>query len=98
MAFAGKAAGKDVGMWFGPSAVAGALRTLVGAFPATGPIYYETIKLLYTVPQSVGIADPRPPSSYYFVGVQGDGPFYLDPHHSRPAVPLRPFVGEQPRV
>ncbi|KAJ7841290.1 hypothetical protein B0H13DRAFT_1910338 [Mycena leptocephala] len=38
----------------------------------------------------------RPP--YYFVGIQGDGLFYLDPHHSRPAVPLRPFVGEQPSV
>ncbi|KAJ7865221.1 hypothetical protein B0H13DRAFT_1637209, partial [Mycena leptocephala] len=60
------------------------------------PIYYETIKLLYTFPQSVGIAGPRPSSSYYFVGVQGDGPFYLDPHNSCPAVPLRPFMAEQP--
>ncbi|KAF7325374.1 hypothetical protein MSAN_02514700 [Mycena sanguinolenta] len=58
------------------------------------PIYYETVKRLYTFPQSVGIAGGRPSSSYYFVGVQGDGLFYLDPHHSRPAVPLRPFVGE----
>ncbi|KAJ7866785.1 hypothetical protein B0H14DRAFT_2732269, partial [Mycena olivaceomarginata] len=24
----------------------------------------------------------------------GDGLFYLDPHHSRPAVPLRPFAAE----
>ncbi|KAJ6527519.1 peptidase family C54-domain-containing protein [Mycena capillaripes] len=175
MALAGKAAGKDVGMWFGPSAAAGALRTLVDAFPACGlgvsvatdgtlfqtevfaashspfsasssavsvssssshghghgrgsssghskpkeskcwgdrpvllllgirlgldgvnPIYYETIKLLYTFPQSVGIAGGRPSSSYYFVGVQGDGLFYLDPHHSRPAVPLKPFMGERP--
>ncbi|KAJ7844330.1 hypothetical protein B0H13DRAFT_2676200 [Mycena leptocephala] len=36
MALAGKAVGKDVGMWFGPSAAAGALRTLVDAFPAAG--------------------------------------------------------------
>ncbi|KAJ7619970.1 hypothetical protein DFH06DRAFT_69828 [Mycena polygramma] len=36
MALAGKAAGKDAGMWFGPSAAAGALRTLVDAFPACG--------------------------------------------------------------
>ncbi|KAJ7775899.1 hypothetical protein DFH07DRAFT_72723 [Mycena maculata] len=56
------------------------------------PVYYETIKMLYTFPQSVGIAGGRPSSSYYFLGVQGDGLFYLDPHHSRPAVPLRPFV------
>ncbi|KAJ7245089.1 hypothetical protein C8J57DRAFT_1191054 [Mycena rebaudengoi] len=133
MALAGKAQGKDVGMWFGPSAAAGAVRTLVDAFPACGlgvsvatdgtlyqtevyaashtprwgdrpvllllgirlgldgvnPVYYETIKMLYTFPQSVGIAGGRPSSSYYFVGVQGDGLFYLDPHHSRPAVPLR---------
>ncbi|KAJ7330308.1 peptidase family C54-domain-containing protein [Mycena albidolilacea] len=146
MALAGKAAGKDVGMWFGPSAAAGALRMLVDAFPACGlgvsvatdgtlyqtevfaashspsgkdtkqqrwgdrpvllllgirlgldgvnPIYYETIKALYTFPQSVGIAGGRPSSSYYFVGVQGDGLFYLDPHHSRPSVPLRPFMGD----
>ncbi|KAJ7171540.1 cysteine protease required for autophagy [Mycena filopes] len=155
MALAGKAAGKDVGMWFGPSAAAGALRMLVDAFPICGlgvsvatdgsfyqtevfaashsaassvftkrgkevkeetkkwgdrpvllllgiklgiegvnPVYYETIKLLYTFPQSVGIAGGRPSSSYYFVGAQGDGLFYLDPHHSRPSVPLRPFLGE----
>ncbi|KAJ7673030.1 hypothetical protein DFH06DRAFT_1319245 [Mycena polygramma] len=62
------------------------------------PIYYETIKLLYTFPQSVGIAGGRPSSSYYFVGVQGDGLFYLDPHHSRPSVPLRPFMDDQASI
>ncbi|KAF8215486.1 hypothetical protein K438DRAFT_1955453 [Mycena galopus ATCC 62051] len=30
----------------------------------------------------------RPSSSYYFVGVQGDGLFYLDLYYERPAVPL----------
>ncbi|KAJ6542257.1 hypothetical protein B0H10DRAFT_2448185 [Mycena sp. CBHHK59/15] len=61
------------------------------------PVLYLRIRvtddhpqLLYTFPQSVGIAGGRPSSSYYFVGVQGDGLFYLDPHHSRPAVPMRP--------
>ncbi|KNZ71586.1 Cysteine protease ATG4 [Termitomyces sp. J132] len=49
------------------------------------PIYYETIKMLYTFPQSVGIAGGRPSSSYYFVGSQADNLFYLDPHHARPA-------------
>ncbi|KAJ7249831.1 hypothetical protein C8J57DRAFT_1079396, partial [Mycena rebaudengoi] len=49
------------------------------------PVYYETIKMLYTFPQSVSIAGGRPSSSYYLVGVQGDGLFYLDLHHSRPA-------------
>ncbi|KAI0033620.1 peptidase C54, partial [Vararia minispora EC-137] len=53
------------------------------------PIYYETIKTLFTFPQSVGIAGGRPSSSYYFVGQQADALFYLDPHHTRPAVPLR---------
>ncbi|KAJ7120801.1 hypothetical protein C8R44DRAFT_877131 [Mycena epipterygia] len=36
-------------------------------------------------------------SSYYFIGVQGDGLFYLDLHHARPAVPLKPFTGEVTR-
>ncbi|TFK26047.1 hypothetical protein FA15DRAFT_755366 [Coprinopsis marcescibilis] len=54
------------------------------------PIYYDTIKMLYTFPQSVGIAGGRPSSSYYFVGSQADNLFYLDPHHARPAIPLRP--------
>ncbi|TBU38471.1 peptidase family C54-domain-containing protein [Dichomitus squalens] len=54
------------------------------------PLYYNTIKTLYTFPQSVGIAGGRPSSSYYFVGSQADNLFYLDPHHARPAIPLRP--------
>ncbi|KAJ7256769.1 hypothetical protein C8J57DRAFT_559916 [Mycena rebaudengoi] len=38
----------------------------------------------------------RPPratpasSSYYLVGLQGDGLFFLDSQHSRPAIPLHP--------
>lgn len=47
-------------------------------------------KTLFTLPQSVGIAGGRPSSSYYFVGTQSDSLFYLDPHHTRPAVALRP--------
>ncbi|KAF7356818.1 Cysteine protease [Mycena venus] len=54
------------------------------------PIYHDTIKELYTFPQSMGIAGGRPSSSLYFVAAQAEGLFYLDPHHSRPAVPLRP--------
>lgn len=30
----------------------------------------------------------RPSSSHYFVGVQGSYYFYLDPHHTRTALPL----------
>ncbi|KAJ6491098.1 hypothetical protein C8R45DRAFT_1096623 [Mycena sanguinolenta] len=58
------------------------------------PIYYEKVKRLYTFPQCVGIAGGRPSFSYYFVGVQGDELFYVDPHHSRSAVPLRPLPSE----
>ncbi|WWC85959.1 uncharacterized protein L201_000829 [Kwoniella dendrophila CBS 6074] len=52
------------------------------------PIYYESIKELFVFPQSVGIAGGRPSSSYYFVGSQANSLFYLDPHLTRPAVPL----------
>jgi cysteine protease ATG4 len=53
------------------------------------PIYYDSIKTLFTFPHSVGIAGGRPSSSYYFVASQGNSLFYLDPHFTRPAVPLR---------
>lgn len=53
------------------------------------PMYYESIKRLFTFPQSVGIAGGRPSSSYYFLGYQGSSLFYLDPHQVRPAVPYR---------
>ncbi|KAI8450500.1 hypothetical protein BY996DRAFT_6417315 [Phakopsora pachyrhizi] len=52
------------------------------------PSYYEAIKATFTFPQSVGIAGGRPSSSYYFCGFQGDSLFYIDPHHSRSAIPL----------
>ncbi|KAJ6529879.1 hypothetical protein DFH09DRAFT_934678, partial [Mycena vulgaris] len=59
------------------------------------PVYHETIKVYdLTFPQLVGIACGCPSPSYYFVGVQGNGFFYLDPHYSRPAAPLRPFMDE----
>ncbi|KAG8850156.1 Cysteine protease atg4 [Tulasnella sp. 330] len=143
MALAGKDLGKDVGSWFGPSTAAGAIKTLVHAFPdsqmavslasdavvfesdvhaasrlneplgASGsnskwggravlvligirlgidgvnPVYYNSIKEIFTWPQSVGISGGRPSSSYYFVGEQAGSLFYLDPHHTRPTVPLR---------
>ncbi|KAG8896174.1 Cysteine protease atg4 [Tulasnella sp. 403] len=54
------------------------------------PIYYDGIKEVFTWPQCVGISGGRPSSSYYFVGEQAGSLFYLDPHHTRPAVSLRP--------
>ena len=53
------------------------------------------MKALYILPQSVGIAGGRPSSSYYFVGSQADNLFYLDPHHTRATVPLRPPMQTQ---
>ncbi|KAG8733088.1 Cysteine protease atg4 [Ceratobasidium sp. 423] len=150
MALAGKALGKDVGTWFGPSTAAGSIKTLAHAFPEcqlsvslavdgtvfasdvyaashmgmvtpsgrsissrrsaskwggravlilvnirlgldnVNPIYYDALKSLFQFPQSVGISGGRPSSSYYFVGTQADSLFYLDPHHTRPVIPLRP--------
>ncbi|GAA5842779.1 hypothetical protein JCM5353_007539, partial [Sporobolomyces roseus] len=52
------------------------------------PIYYEAIKGIFRIPQSVGIAGGRPSSSYYFVGSQANSLFYIDPHHPRPAIPV----------
>ncbi len=50
---------------------------------------FPHLQSLFTFPQSVGIAGGRPSSSYYFVGTQANSLFYLDPHFTRPAVPLR---------
>ncbi|KAL1958479.1 hypothetical protein VTO42DRAFT_4343 [Malbranchea cinnamomea] len=51
------------------------------------PVYWEALKAALQYPQSVGIAGGRPSSSHYFIGVQGEYFFYLDPHHTRPAFP-----------
>ncbi|RHZ46205.1 hypothetical protein Glove_629g19 [Diversispora epigaea] len=53
------------------------------------PVYYDALKAYFRFPQSVGIAGGKPSSSYYFIGTQADGLFYLDPHHSRPAIELK---------
>lgn len=39
-------------------------------------------------PQLTVPSSGRPSSSHYFVGVQGDSFFYMDPHQTRPALPL----------
>ncbi|GAA97415.1 uncharacterized protein L969DRAFT_74527 [Mixia osmundae IAM 14324] len=53
------------------------------------PLYYESIKAALSFPQSVGISGGRPSSSYYFVGVQQNSVYYIDPHHTKPAIPFR---------
>jgi len=50
------------------------------------PVYWNALKALLQLPQSVGIAGGRPSSSHYFFGIQGDCFFYLDPHVTRPAL------------
>ncbi|TQN66675.1 Cysteine protease ATG4 [Colletotrichum shisoi] len=52
------------------------------------PVYWEALIAALQMPQSVGIAGGRPASSHYFIGAQGSYLFYLDPHHTRPALPF----------
>ncbi|KAK4140081.1 putative cysteine protease [Dichotomopilus funicola] len=52
-------------------------------------VYEEALISTLQMEQSIGIAGGRPSSSHYFVGVQGQWLFYLDPHHPRPALPYR---------
>ncbi|UZP45461.1 hypothetical protein NXS19_013273 [Fusarium pseudograminearum] len=53
------------------------------------PVYWEALIAALQMPQSVGIAGGRPSSSHYFIGAQGSFLFYLDPHHTRVALPYR---------
>jgi len=53
------------------------------------PVYWEALKSSLQLPQSVGIAGGRPSASHYFVGNQANAFFYLDPHTTRPALPLQ---------
>ena len=58
------------------------------------PVYWDALKALLQLPQSVGIAGGRPSSSLYFFGIQGDHFFYLDPHMTRPALQFHPNPGD----
>ncbi|KAK2747821.1 cysteine protease atg4 [Colletotrichum kahawae] len=51
------------------------------------PVYWDALIATLQMPQSVGIAGGRPSASHYFIGAQGSFLFYLDPHHTRPALP-----------
>lgn len=54
------------------------------------PVYWRALCSALEMPQSIGIAGGRPSSSHYFVGTQGEQLFYLDPHSTRPKLPLDP--------
>lgn len=58
------------------------------------PVYHPALRDLFTYPQSLGIAGGRPSSSHYFVGVQSDTFFYLDPHTTQAALPHRASPSE----
>ncbi|KAL4907593.1 cysteine protease atg4 [Aspergillus multicolor] len=49
-------------------------------------VYWDGLKAVLQLPQSVGIAGGRPSASHYFVAVHGSHFLYLDPHHTRPAL------------
>ena len=51
-------------------------------FSRTSDLTSMDMKVLYTLPQSVGIVGGCPSSSYYLVGSQAENLFYLDPHHT----------------
>jgi len=51
------------------------------------PVYWEALKAILQMKQSVGIAGGRTGASHYFIGVQGNYIFYLDPHQPRPSLP-----------
>ncbi|KAL1844136.1 hypothetical protein VTJ49DRAFT_4988 [Mycothermus thermophilus] len=52
-------------------------------------VYEQALISTLQMEHSVGIAGGRPSQSHYFVGVQGQWLFYLDPHHPRPMLPYR---------
>ncbi|KAL6836904.1 hypothetical protein V8C40DRAFT_228668 [Trichoderma camerunense] len=80
---------KPEGQDFHPTLIL--IRTRLGIDKIT-PIYWDPLIAALQMPQSVGIAGGRPSSSHYFVGSQGSYLFYLDPHHTRKAIPYHADV------
>ncbi|KAM0478311.1 hypothetical protein ACHAPX_005501 [Trichoderma viride] len=80
---------KSDGQTFNPTLIL--IRTRLGIDKIT-PIYWNALIAALHMPQSVGIAGGRPASSHYFVGSQGSYLFYLDPHHTRKAIPYHDDV------
>ncbi|KAH7039086.1 putative cysteine protease atg4 [Macrophomina phaseolina] len=76
---------KDANNTFHPTLVLVGIR--LGIDRVT-PVYWEALKASLQLSQSIGIAGGRPSASHYFVGTQGSYFFYLDPHTTRPFLPL----------
>lgn len=66
-----------------PTLILGGLRLGINS---VNPVYWEFLKLVLSMEQSVGIAGGRPGSSHYFFGYQGNRLLYLDPHHPQRAL------------
>lgn len=58
------------------------------------PIYWEFLKLILSMDQSIGIAGGRPSSSHYFFGYQNDHLLYLDPHYPQKVLHDDPSMNE----
>jgi hypothetical protein len=96
---------RDVAMLLVLRVLVALVCTLAVLIPHSLPLSYRVMPTianaifadaLHPPPVRRPCAGGRPSSSYYFVGVEGDGLFYLGPHHPRPVLPLRPFVPRLP--
>ncbi|CAF3521347.1 unnamed protein product [Fusarium graminearum] len=92
------ACGKYPGEWFGPSATARCIQALTNSHESSirvystgdGPDVYEDEFMQIAKPPGEDFHPTlvgRPSSSHYFIGAQGSFLFYLDPHHTRVALP-----------
>ncbi|TTX06317.1 Cysteine protease ATG4A [Bagarius yarrelli] len=57
------------------------------------PIYIQTLKECFKMPQSCGILGGKPNLAYYFIGFIDDELIYLDPHTTQSAVDSGTAVG-----
>ncbi|KAL3317094.1 Cysteine protease atg4b [Cichlidogyrus casuarinus] len=49
------------------------------------PTYFESLKAVFQIPQSVGILGGRPNKAHWSIGVMDDSLISLDPHFTQPA-------------
>ncbi|XP_043913144.1 cysteine protease ATG4A [Protopterus annectens] len=50
------------------------------------PVYIESLKECFKMPQSLGVLGGKPNNAYYFIGFVGDELIYLDPHSTQSAI------------
>lgn len=48
--------------------------------------YYPSLKVMFTLKQSLGVIGGKPNHAHYFIGFNGDRLLYLDPHTTQPAI------------